>query len=126
PRARGRRRAAWARPPRAARRRARTRRAAILRARAPRRSCSGRAQARAPPLAGARRSARRTGRELRARSASRKRQHARRAFAEIAREDAVVVVIEARPLLQQLRDFGLAARSSQIAPAVHRMHFGGV
>src|SRR5688500_10548115 len=43
------------------------------------------------------------------------------------REDAVMVVIEARaPLFEQLGDLAVAARGAQVAPAVHYVHLGGV
>src|SRR4051812_26207896 len=35
-----------------------------------------------------------------------------------------MVVVEARPLIQQVGHVGLAARGAEIAPAIHRVDFG--
>ena len=44
----------------------------------------------------------------------------------MARQDAVLVVIEARALIEQIRHLRLAARGAEIAPAVDRVHLGRV
>src|SRR5439155_2922333 len=41
-------------------------------------------------------------------------------------KNAVLVVIEARALIEQVRHLRLAARGAEIAPAVDRVHFGRV
>src|SRR3954468_5995842 len=93
-------------------------------------SCSVRAPARARAPACATRAAPKKAPELRARSALRERHHPRAGLAEVAGEDAIVVVVEARvafaQCVEQVGHVRLAARRAEIAPAIDRVHFGGV
>src|SRR5438105_92760 len=42
----------------------------------------------------------------------------------MAREDAVMVVVEARLAFRDLRDFGIVVRRAEVAPAIDDVHFG--
>src|SRR3982751_2685420 len=42
----------------------------------------------------------------------------------MAREDAVMVIVETRLDFPDLRDFGIVVRRAEIAPAIDNMHLG--
>src|SRR5207248_1819227 len=78
------------------------------------------------PTAGAQPPAPRTGQGPLVRSASREWHHVRAGLRKMARQDAVMVVVEARLLIEEIGHLGLAARGTQIAPAVDCVHLGRV